>query len=294
MNTGKMNILETENLYFLGPEGTYAWQAMQKFVKQLNIKASNIIPKKPITEILQTIDKDKNAIAVLPIENSIEGIVRETIDNLIILQDKKIQIIAETFIPISHCLLSKGKDISKIKYIVSYTQALGQCSGYICDNLKNVEIIQSSSTSEAAKMLKDKDETYAAIASETAGKIYELNILKKGINDVKDNRTRFIVLARQETKSTGNDKTSLFFSVKHEPGSLHKILGIFRKHDINLLSIESRPSRIQIGEYNFCTDIDGHKSDNNIQKALIEIEQTSQKLIIIGSYPNSNEICNKL
>ena len=171
MKYSKMNIFETENLYFLGPKGTYAQLAMNKFVADLDIKAKNIIPLNPITKIIQAVDADKNAIAILPIENSIEGIVRETIDNFVKLKDKNLKIAAETIIPISHCLMSKATDIKEIKHVVSYTQALGQCSTYICNRIPNATIIEATSTSDAARLLQEKDNTYAAIASEAAAEI---------------------------------------------------------------------------------------------------------------------------
>lgn len=180
-----MNIFEAEKLYFLGPEGTYAQEAMKQFVTTKNIKAEKQIPLTPITAILRAIDKDKNAIAVLPIENSIEGIVRETIDNLVKLNDRKIKIAAETVIPISHCLLSESKETCEIKYLLSHPQALGQCSEYIYEHLKNIEVIETHSTSEAAKLAKEKGKGYAAIAGRTAAEIFNLNILAEQINDEK-------------------------------------------------------------------------------------------------------------
>ena len=235
-----MNIFEAENLYFLGPEGTYAHSAMKKFVENLNIKVKNIIPVFPITAVFRAIEKDKNAIAVLPIENSIEGIVRETIDNLVKLEDKSFKIVAETVIPINHCLMSKSADKAEIKEVISHSQALGQCSGYLCKNFPNVRITAAASTSEAAKSLQDKDNTCAAIAAEVAADLYGLNILDKNINDVLDNKTRFILLARGERPSTGCDKTSIFFSVNNEPGALFNVLSIFNMYKIKSINTNDK------------------------------------------------------
>ena len=183
-----MNILNAKKLYFLGPEGTYAQQAMEQLVAKYDIKVEQKIPLNPITAILKTVDNDKNALAVLPIENSIEGIVRETIDNLVKLEDKNLKITAETVIPISHCLMSEAKNPSEIKYIISHPQALGQCSGYICENLKGVTVLEAASTSEAARQAKDKLEEnarrYIAIKNsikryEKDGSEYSLNHISK-------------------------------------------------------------------------------------------------------------------
>lgn len=286
----KMNIFKAENLYFLGPVGTYAQTAMMQFKKNLQIQAENIIPINRITRILQTIDEKPYDMAVLPIENSIEGIVRETIDNLVTLKDTDIKIAAETIIPISHCLMSKNADISEIKHILSHPQALGQCSGYINENFQGIDIIETASTSEAARLVQEKGAEYAAIASQTAAEIYNLNILAEGINDKKDNKTRFILLSRNTQDITHNCKTSLFFTVKNEPGSLVKVLNIFHRYDINLLYIESRPSKKKMGEYNFYVDIEGHISDKNIASAINLAERITKKLIIFGSYPKFDNI----
>lgn len=280
-----MNIFNAEKLYFLGPEGTYAQQAMKQFIKDNNIKANKIIPLKPITAILQSIDSDKNAMAVLPIENSIEGIVRETIDNLIKLKDKDIKIISETVIPISHCLISQSKNISDIKHILSHPQALGQCSDFICKNFKGIDVVETSSTSEAARIAKEKGGEYAAIASSLAAKIFNMNILAEQINDEKDNKTRFILLARGYYPTSATGKTSVFFAVKNEPGSLVNVLNVFHQYNINLLYIESRPSKKKMGEYNFCVDLEGYITDENIQEAIKSIKKITKTVIITGSYP---------
>lgn len=280
-----MNILNAKKLYFLGPEGTYAQQAMEQLVAKYDIKVEQKIPLNPITAILKTVDNDKNAFAVLPIENSIEGIVRETIDNLVKLEDKNLKITAETVIPISHCLMSEAKNPSEIKYIISHPQALGQCSGYICENLKGVTVLEAASTSEAARQAKEKGKEYAAIASKIAAKNFDLNILAEQINDEKDNKTRFILLTRIPLSATENAKTSIFFSVKNEPGSLVKVLNIFDQENINLMYIESRPSKKKMGEYNFCLDLEGHVTDKNIASAIEKAEKITNRIVVTGSYP---------
>ena len=280
-----MNILNAEKLYFLGPEGTYAQQAMEQLVAKYDIKVEQKIPLNPITAILKTVDNDKNAFAVLPIENSIEGIVRETIDNLVKLEDENLKITAETVIPISHCLMSEAKNPSEIKYIISHPQALGQCSGYICENLKGVTVLETASTSEAARQAKEKGKEYAAIASKIAAKNFDLNILAEQINDEKDNKTRFILLTRTPLSATENAKTSIFFSVKNEPGSLVKVLNIFDQEKINLMYIESRPSKKKMGEYNFCLDLEGHVTDKNIASAIEKAEKITNRIVVTGSYP---------
>lgn len=280
-----MNIFKAENLYFLGPEGTYCQQAMNTFIKELNIDAKNTVPKNSITSVLSSIDNEPNSIAVLPVENSIEGIVRETIDNLVKLKDKSVQISAETIIPISHCLVSKENSLKEIKHIISHPQALGQCSGFIFKNLPFASTIEASSTSEAAGIAAKKASGFAAIAGCITAELLNLNILAKDINDEKDNKTRFILLSRASRKATGNDKTSIFFSVKNEAGSLYRILKVFSDFNINLIYIESRPSRKKMGEYNFSIDLEGHISDENVDKAVSKMRQFAASVTVTGSYP---------
>lgn len=280
-----MNIFETENLYYLGPEGTYAQFAMKQFQKSLQIKAKKTLPVKPITNIIRSVIENPSDMAVLPIENSIEGIVRETIDNLIQVTDKGLKITAEIIIPINHCLISKATNIKDVKHIISHPQALGQCSGYICRNLNGTDVLEASSTSDAAFSASKKGAEYAAIASEFASEIYGLNILDKNINDETDNKTRFILISKYQQNKIDKCKTSLFFIVKNEPGSLVNVLNIFHKYSINLLYIESRPSKKKMGEYNFCVDLEGHISDENVAAAINLTEKAVKKLIVLGSYP---------
>lgn len=280
-----MGDLNFKKLYFLGPEGTYAQKAMNSIVKTLNIRCEEIVPKTPVTAVINAVDMEKDSAAVLPIENSIEGIVRETIDNLVVMKDNDVRITAETIVPIHHCLVSVSRDIKTIKTVISHPQALDQCSGYINQNLQGVNVVSSPSTGEAARIAKANGAEYASISSEIAAEKFGLNILAKNINDVKDNKTRFILLSRYSPKPSGNDKTSLYFSVKNEPGSLCAVLRIFNEHAINMLYIESRPSKKLMGEYNFCVDIEGHQNDENIIAALSFIRNNTNVLKITGSYP---------
>ena len=201
------------------------------------------------------------------------------------MKDKEIKITAETIIPISHCLISVSENIKTVKTIVSHPQALDQCSGYINKNFTDINVVSSPSTGEAAKVVKAKGAEYASISSEIAAEKFGLNILAKNINDIKENKTRFILLSRYSSKPSGNDKTSLYFSVKNEPGSLYNVLKIFNEHEINMLYIESRPSKKLMGEYNFCVDIEGHQDDENIKSALLKIRKNTNLLQITGSYP---------
>lgn len=264
--------LEVKNIYYFGPDGSYTHMAMNRFMEDNNVKYTDLIPLKTIKNILKTVDSDKNSLGIFPIENSIEGIVREAIDNLIKVKDNDLKIIGEIILPISHCLMSKSNDINTVKTVISHPQALAQCSDYISRMPNEIHILEETSTSAAAKRVSVLDNTYAAIANEVAAEIFNLNILDTSVNDEKDNKTRFLIIGRNKTNSTGDDKTSIAFATKNVSGALCKVLNVFDKHGINLVYIDSRPSKKFLGEYNFFIDFDGHIEDLNIKNAINEMK----------------------
>lgn len=280
-----MTCFNIENLYYLGPEGSYSHFAQEAMVEEFNIQLKNKKSLPTIRSVLKAVDSDKNSFAVLPIENSLEGIVRETIDNLIRLEDVSINIIAEFILPINNCLLSKAQYKSSVKTIISHPQALAQCSEYIANNFPNAYLVEETSTSAAAKrVVEHQDTSYAAIANEMAAKLFNLNILEKFINDEKDNKTRFILLGRETTKSTGFDKTSIAFSTKNESGALFQVLKVFNDHKLNLIYIDSRPSKKNLGEYTFFIDFDGHIEDERVKKALNDLRNFVHFYRLNGSF----------
>ena len=275
---------QIDEILFLGPQGTYCEMAKNQFCLYLGEK--NIVhkPFSTVKSIREYIDEHENAAAVIPIENSVEGIVRESIDNLFSVKDNNLQITAETVIPVNHCLISKAKDINKIKKILSHPQALAQCRKFLSKTFDNVEQIEKASTSKAAKELLELDETYAAIANKRCAEIFNLNVLAKNINDETDNKTRFIFVSRAKTTPTDSDKTSIAFVTKNTSGALVKVLNVFDSLDINLLYIDSRPSKKHLGEYVFFTDFEGHISEERSQKVLDLIKLNTNYIKILGSY----------
>ena len=181
--------------------------------------------------------------------------------------------------------MSKSGDKSKIKAIISHPQALAQCSDYIERTFGNVNLIEETSTSAAAKRVKEsEDDSVAAIANETAAEIFNLKIVEKSINDEKDNKTRFIMLARKTTKPTGFDKTSIAFSTKNEAGALYQVLKVFGDYNLNLSYIDSRPSKKNLGEYTFFIDFEGHVEDDKVRKALEAVKEHVHFFKINGSF----------
>lgn len=276
---------EIKELLFLGPEGTYCEIAKNQFLSLIPQKDITQIPFATVKSIIEYIDNNPSAAGIIPIENSIEGIVRETMDNLLNIKDPSVQITAETVIPINHCLVSKAKDIKKIKKIISHPQALAQCQNFInkhfgCD----IEQVEKASTSKAAQELESFDDSYAAIANKRTAELYKLNLLSKNINDEKDNKTRFIMLSRCTTTQTDSDKTSIAFATKNQPGALVKVLNVFDALNINLSYIDSRPSKKNLGEYIFFADFEGHIKDEPTQKVLDLIKLNTNYIKLLGSY----------
>ena len=266
------------NLYYLGPKGTYSEQVAQKISSLLD--NYELKPISTIAKIVELVSLGDDDSAVLPIENSIEGIVRPTIDN-IYLSDVKIN--AEIDIKIEHCLISKGKK-EKIKNIASHPQALAQCQKYILNNFdENINLIETTSTAASGHLLLSNDETYGAIVSPVLAETLKLNILDRNIGDIKENKTRFVFISKRDKNIKTKNRTSIVFNTKNESGALLRILEIFKKYKLNLIYLESRPSKKVFGEYNFFADID--KGIDEIKEALFEVEKECNFYKMLGSYP---------
>lgn len=275
---------EVQTLAYLGPGGSYTEMAKDMFCEKYALSAQQE-PMKTIKSVLEFVDETPNTIGILPIENSIEGAVRETIDNLIRTKNANIRILSEMVMPIHHCLLSKTTELYSITGVISHPQALAQCQNYIHNNLpRNLHIIEAASTAEAAKKLEEYNLTYAAIGSEKTAEIYNLNVLACNINDEPDNKTRFALIGDFETPKTQSDNTTLAFSTENKPGALLEILQIFHDHEINLSYIDSRPSKTKFGEYTFFVDFDGHITDEKTSKVLEEVKSRTHYYRLVGSY----------
>lgn len=275
---------EKQKIAYLGPKGSYTEVATEAILRDFTNKDFTYEAHNSIIKVIELVNSDINYVGIVPIENSIEGIVRETVDNLLNTREG-VYITKETIIPISHCLISKSKNIGKINKIMSIGQALAQCQHYISRTFsKNAELIYTTSTSEAVKQLIDLPDNYAAIGNAKAAEIYGLNIIEYEINDIKDNKTRFVCLGSHIPKPTGNDKTSMAFFTSNEPGSLVNILNAFKENNLNLSYIESRPSKEIFGEYTFFIDFDAHIQNKNVQAAIDKISPLLSWYRILGSY----------
>jgi prephenate dehydratase len=263
---------------FQGESGAYSELAVFRFFPN-----SKPVPVRSFQEVIETLLSGLSDYAVVPIENSIEGSVNEVYDLLL---QSNLYIVGETYQRIHHCLIAiKGNDLRSIKEVYSHPQALAQCRHYL--NEKKLDSIPVYDTAGAVKMVKEgQNKRAAAIASKRAAEIYEMEIFDIGIEDRKNNFTRFYILSRDpaDTKPSGSDGTSIIFSVKHEPGSLVNILSEFARREINLTKIESRPTKETPWEYNFFTDFEGHVVDSKVRDVLKAIEPKTAFVKVLGSY----------
>lgn len=257
---------------YLGPIGTFSYEACRKYKED-----AELVQYRTISDTIDGLENKEIDEVIVPIENSIQGGVTETIDKLI--NSKDIYIKEEIVLDIFQNLMANKKyELSEIKEIYSHPQAIAQCRTFLEENFKNVELIQVSSTALSAKEVKNKDNT-ACIANLSCSKEYGLEIIKENIQDNDLNKTKFWVLSRE--KNLYGNKMSIIFTTKHLPGALYHVLGIFNKNDINLTKIESRPAKTSFGEYFFLVDLE---VNFNINNTIIELKKECEFLKILGIY----------
>jgi chorismate mutase/prephenate dehydratase len=261
----------------LGPLGTFTHLAALRHFGS----SSAFVPVDSIKKVFENVESGKAEYGVVPIENSNEGVVSYTLD---MFMDSDLKVVAEIILNVSQNLISKQTDRAKIKKIYSHPQALAQCRGWLESNMPGVPTIEATSTAKAAALAAKEKDT-AAISSELAARMYDLFVLEKNIEDSSNNVTRFLVISRDFPPKTGNDKTSIMFSIKDRPGSLYSILLPFKRAKINLTKIESRPSKRKAWEYIFFVDMEGHIEDKKVRKAIESLKEGCLYLKILGSYP---------
>ncbi|MCX8027167.1 MAG: prephenate dehydratase [Thermodesulfovibrionales bacterium] len=275
--SASLSLEEPLKVAYLGPEGTFTHLAAIRHFGS----SAKYIPVERIKAIFDAVEAKKADYGLVPIENSNEGVVSYTLDVFV---DCDLKIAAEVLLEVSHNLLSKDGDIKKIKRIYSHPQASAQCREWLERNVPNIPVLDAVSTAKAAEIA-SSDETSAAIASELAARLYDLKFIEKRIEDNKNNFTRFLAISRDYPKKTGKDKTSIMFSLKDKPGALFNVLAPFKKANINLTKIESRPSKRRAWEYIFFADMIGHIQDKKLQRVIEEVKDNCLYLKLLGSYP---------
>ncbi len=284
--TASREIQKPQRVAFLGPEATHTHIASMTHFG----RSAKFVDQSGIENIFREVEKGACEFGVVPVENSIEGTVNHTLDLFV---ETELTIGAEIYKNISHDLLfSKDVDIrsGEIKTIYSHPHAFAQCRNWLRDNLPDVTTIDCPSTALAARKASQEQGT-AAIASPEAARTYDLQIVAAKIEDQPRNMTRFLVIGKEKPAATGHDRTSLLFVTAHMPGALHKVLQPLAELGINMVKLESRPSRRENWNYCFFVDLEGHIKDEKIQGAVEKMKKHCMFLKCFGSYPRSSGEC---
>lgn len=261
----------------LGPAGTYTEAAA---IKHFGHQVETVCTAS-IEEVFRLVERRETDYGTVPVENSIEGGVSNTLDALF---ESNVTICGEINLPISHCLLSKAGKLAEIREVLAHAQSLGQCRRWLVAHLPGAILKPVSSNAEAAR-LAAFDNGCAAIAAESVAALYDLNILESGIEDMSDNTTRFLVIGNSTVPASGRDKTSIVLSARNRPGALFELLQPLARHGIDLTRIESRPARRGRWEYLFFVDMAGHFGMDSVGAALEELESNAALYRLLGSYP---------
>jgi len=270
---------EPLKIAFLGPEGTFSEIAVHKHFGH----SIHGLPLGSIDEVFQEVEAGNADFGVVPVENSTEGSVQTTMDMFL---TSPLKVCGEVELPIHHFLLAHHDQLAQVQRVFSHPQSLGQCRLWLRTHLPHAERIAVASNAEAARRARSGEDV-AAIAGESAGRIYGLNTLAGPIEDRPDNTSRFVVLGREMFSPSGNDKTSLLLSGKDQPGLLFHLLEPLARNGVSLTRIESRPTRQGKWQYAFFIDIAGHIDDPKVQKALSELGPVSDLIKVLGSYPEA-------
>lgn len=263
---------------FLGPKGSFSHTAaVLKFGQTVEYEA---LPD--IRAIFEEVGKGHIDLGIVPIENSAGGGVRESLDAFI---DTNVMICGEIHMAIHHNLLANCA-LNEIDKIYSQPEVVAQCRNWLTTTFKDIPTTPVASTAKAAQMAKDEPHS-AAIASAIAADIYGLKIICADIEDIGNNITRFLIIAKEDAQPTGDDKTVVLFSTAHKIGALVDVLNVFRDHGINLTNIGSRPNKKREWEYYFFADLLGHKKDENVAKALELVREHCLQLSVLGSFPRN-------
>src|SRR5260221_4861289 len=270
-DTSSMDLLASVSIAFQGERGAFGDEAARVYFGRMGSAGDHQVKAEPIAyrsfaDVFHAVAAGETDYGLVPVENSQAGSINEVYD---LLRQHDLFVIGEISHPVNHCLLSlPGQQLSEIKRVISHPQALAQCDAYLRE-LK-VEIVATYDTAGSAKMLREENlKGVAAIAGEGAAELYELEVLARNIQTIKDNYTRFVALGREPAlRCEGQAKTMLVMTTAHQPGSLHRCLGVLAAKNINLLKLEARPSRQTVWEYVFYLDFERRRCDPTVRSAL--------------------------
>ncbi|MBS1720840.1 MAG: prephenate dehydratase [Armatimonadetes bacterium] len=267
------------SIAYWGPPGTFTHMA----ARQTFGASADYTPVETISDTFAAVERGHCDYGVVPIENSVGGVVPETLDGFPV---TNVKICAETYIMVRHHLASHAPDLASIQRVYAGPQPWQQCRRWLRDNLPHAEVVEVVPTSRAA-LQAAKDPNGAAIANPLGAEEAGLPLLHENIHDLSNNRTRFLVIGYNEPAKTGNDKTSLLFNLRNRPGELYRALGALEMNGVNLTMIESRPAPRTTFEYIFYVDCAGHRSDEQLQVAIQELKGHALETVVLGSYPSA-------
>ena len=271
---------------YFGPEGTFTHLAASEKFGQL----ADLVAVPSIADVFGAVAREQADLGVVPVENTTEGVVTQTYDSF---PEYDVRIEGEAQLRISQALLSRSGRREDVRRIASFPQALAQCRQWLERNLAGVEHVQTASTAAAARLAAE-DGSVAAIGSSIAAEVYGLQIVEPSIEDRRDNSTRFLVLGHQEPAPSGNDLTSVLFTLRRdESGALHHLLEPFARCGVNLTSIQLRPMVGKPWEYLFFLDLEGHQSEPRVRQALEAAGEVALSHRVLGSFPRAERLARR-
>nr|WP_321398966.1 prephenate dehydratase [uncultured Desulfobacter sp.] len=275
--TATREIQRPRTIGFLGPLASHSHIAALHYFNH----CGQFVEQPGFFDIFNNLERKELHFGIVPVENSIEGAVNSTLD---LFAEFDIEITAEHYEPVSHDLLSISGDLNDVKTVYSHPQAIAQCKNWLKKHLPHAIVMETTSTSNAALMA-SKDEQIAAIASGKAAHFYNLLPVASKIQDRAGNITRFLVVGGDRPARTGNDKTSIMFATNHTPGALFRALSPVNRSGLNMVKLESRPTRHYNWSYHFFMDIEGHIQDEIVFQTIEQIRSQALYLKVLGSYP---------
>lgn len=262
---------------YLGPEAAFAHDAAKRHFGL----GARLAPRGTVADVFDDVTRRRCDYGVVPIENSMEGMVGETLD---VFAQNELVIEAEVLMQVSFSLLARATDLGAIRTVYAMPQALAQCRMWLERHLPGAALVPVLSAAQAAQLAVDSGEV-GAVASELAASLYGLRVVASHIENTRENLTRFLVVGREGVAATGDDRTSVMFSLKDAPGILHRALAPFAELNINVSRMESRPSRQRAWEYMFFIDLVGHATEPRVAQALERLREACAFIKVLGSYP---------
>ncbi len=285
-----LNWENVNNISYLGPEVSFSAMATEEFMRIYGLNCFTT-PQTTIKQVIDYVEQNPDTLGILPVENTLDGTIRESLDCLMATKNPNIRIISEITMPVEYCLLSRTTELYSITGLIATPRLVAKCQNFINNELPlNYNLIEKATMLECANDLRNYNLTYASIGNRKIADTCMLNILKENVHDDKYNNTRYILIGDIETQPTGKDRTTLAFCTNHTPGALLKILNVFLENNINLTYISSQLSKNDPDEYIFIVNFDGHVEEDNMLKVIEQIKPKTSFFRYLGSYRTGIEI----